>query len=125
MKSFVAWSSLCLLCLGSLLPPSVHARSHRGDHSTSQTSVVSHKGKVTSFGYHVELDLLSATAPVACKIQIDSAPGTTFVVNLALSDVFRPSTEGMCRLAHDAFNTRQEISIEEDRSSVVGISISR
>lgn len=122
MKSLIAWSSLFLLYLGSLAPPSALARPYRSEHSALRTGLVTHKGKVTRFGYHVEPDLLSAIPPAICKIQLDTALGTTFVVNLGLGDVFRPGTEGMCRLAYDAFNTGQEISIEEDRGSVLGIS---
>ena len=125
MKSLIAWSSLCLLCLGGLTAPVVQARPQRSEHSALRTSVVSHKGTVTSFGYYVEPDLLSLVPPAACKIQLDTVPGTIFVVNLDLGDAFRPGTEGMCSLARDAFNTGKAISIDEDRGSVLGVSISR
>ncbi|MBL9004210.1 MAG: hypothetical protein JNJ46_08190 [Myxococcales bacterium] len=125
MKSLIAWSSLALLCLGAVTPPLVQARPQRGEHSALRTSVVSHKGTVTSFGYYVEPDLLSMIPPAACKIQLDTVPGTTFVVNLDLGDAFRPGTEGMCSLARDAFHTGKAISIDEDRGRVLGISVAR
>lgn len=124
MKSLIAWSALCLLCLGGFTLPSVQARPLRIERSALRTSVVSHKGTVTSFGYYVEPDL-SMIPPVACRIQLDTVPGITFVVNLDLGDVFRPGTEGMCSWARDAFNTGKAISLDEERGSVLGISVSR
>lgn len=127
MKSPIALSALSLLCLGCLLLPSARAqlRPHRGERSAALTSRTITKGKVVSFGYYLDPDVLVAIHSASCKFQLDTTPATTFWVNLDCTEPNRTITEGFCRLALDAFRTGQEIAVEDDSLMVQGVSVSR
>lgn len=123
MKSLFVLSALCSLSLACLPHVSAYAKG-TATVDESGSPRVAYKGKVSRFGYYYSKDPSSAD-PGGCKIQIDTAPGTVFMVYLDKNADNVIGKQGMCRIAFDSLAMGQEIIIYEDSGAIAEISVSR
>lgn len=122
MKSPLALSISCLLSLGCSLPVPAYAKG-AAPLDAGGDSRISYKGKVSRFAYYINKDP-HVPDPGGCKIQIDTAPGITFMIYMEITDENRIGKEGICLMAYDSLRHGREITMHEEFGAITEISMS-